>query len=209
MIPFRYEEGIPIFTNNQIDDYGFPEHWGFEIYQVIDNRDTIALKTDYKMEQSYYKRPIHRYDRKARFQTILGQLLGDKGKVPAHVLTIVGAYLKPGDEWNQVRRILKHYRLRIYYNRIPYIIQQLTKINSSPKIHADQYRSILQDFDRFCFLYENEKTQFKRTYFPNMRFMALKLIEKNGIVLNYPIPSARTNRKQKELNEIWNWFISQ
>jgi hypothetical protein len=39
--------------------------------------------------------------------------------------------------------------------------------------------------------------------------MALKLIEKHGIELNYPIPFTRTNRKRKDLEFIWQWFLDQ
>ncbi|MEG3883803.1 hypothetical protein QT971_06285 [Microcoleus sp. herbarium19] len=208
MQPLRYENGIPIFSSTQIDDYGFPENWGFIYYEIIENRDTTTFATDYKLEQSYYKRPIHRYNRKQRFKNVIGQLMGDRGKVPDNIVSIVGFYLQPGDRWNEVRRVLKSFQWRIYYNRIPYIIQQLTKMNSTNKIHIDQYTNVMEDFDHFCFLFEKHKSELGRKYFPNMRFIALKLIEKNGIQLNYPIPVTRTVRKQKELDSLWDWFIN-
>jgi hypothetical protein len=210
MIPFRFDDdNVPCFTNHQIDDYGFPENWGYEVYRIIENRDTNYMTTDYKMESSYYKRPVHRYSRRQRFVNVLHQLLGDKGKVPEWVVSIVKTYLKPGDIWNHTRSILKHYKLRIYYNRIPYIVHQITKTNSSKPVHVNQYENVMADFDRFCYLYDQHKNIFKRTYFPNMRFMALKLIEKHGIELNYPIPFTRTNRKRKDLEFIWQWFLNQ
>lgn len=211
MIPIRYDEdGVPVFTNDQIDDYGLPEHWGFELlYRVVENRDTMKMVTDYKMESEYYRRPIHRYCRRHRFTSVLLQLLGDKGKVPDWVVDIVKTYLKPGDIWNHTRNILKHYKLRLYYNRIPYIVQQITKTNSAKPIHSDQYQAVMIDFDKFCYFFDNHKHALKRTYFPNMRFIALKLIEKNGIQLNYDIPLTRTMRKRKDLEFIWNWFLQQ
>lgn len=210
MIPIRFDEdGVAVFTNHQVDDYGFPEHWGFETYRIVENRDTVNMATDYKMEMGYYRRPIHRYCRKQRFTSTLHQLLGDKGKVPDWVVAIVKTYLKPGDMWNHTRNILKHYKLRLYYNRIPYIVQQITKTNSAKPVHSDQYRAVMADFDRFCYLFDNHKHSFKRKYFPNMRFMALKLIERHGIELNYSIPLTRTMRKRKDLEFIWNWFLQQ
>ena len=209
MLPIRYDpDGAAIFTSNQIDDYGFPEYWGFEVYRVVENRDTTTFTTDYKLEQSYYKRPIHRYCRKTRFLTVLHHLLGDKGKVPEHIVTIIKTYIQPGDVWNQVRRMLKHFKLSIYYNRIPYIIQQITQQNSSKQVSADQYRDIISDFDRFCSWFEQRKHEFERSYFPNMRFIALKLVQLHGVELNYDIPLVRTQRKLKQLEFIWNLFIN-
>lgn len=54
MKPIRIDEdGIPIFTNVQVDDYGFPEHWGFDRYHIIESREGNFV-TDYKMEQERY-----------------------------------------------------------------------------------------------------------------------------------------------------------
>jgi hypothetical protein len=66
MIPLRWEGQTAIFTSHQIEDYGLPEEWGYHQYEVIDDRSTIHFTTDYKLEQSYYKRPIHRYNRLER-----------------------------------------------------------------------------------------------------------------------------------------------
>lgn len=209
MQPFRIDlDGVPLFTSNQIDDYGFPEHWGFEVYRIVENRDSVVMTTDFKLEQSYYKRPIHRYCRKKRFMTTLHKLLGDKGKVPEHIIQIIQTYIQPGDLWNQIRAMLKHFKCSIYYNRIPYIINRMTRVNSVPPVSADQYREMAAEFDRFCYWFDQNKHQFDRTYFPNMRFIALKLIQAQGIELNYPIPFARTKRKLKQLEFIWNLFIN-
>jgi hypothetical protein len=209
MIPVRYDpDGAAVFTCTQVDDYGFPEHWGFDVYRIVENRDTIRMTTDYKMETEYYKRPIHRYCRKQRFQSVFYQLLGDKGKVPDWIVGIVRTYLKPGDVWNHTRSILKHYKLRLYYNRIPFIIQQITKTNSTKPVHVEKYKQVMDAFDRFCCLYDQHKHMFDRKYFPNMRYMALKFIEHYGIELNYTIPLTRTMRKRKDLEIIWEWFIN-
>lgn len=209
MKPIRLDpDQVPVFTSDQIDDYGLPEEWGFETYRIVENRDTMTFTTDFKLEQTYYKRPIHRYCRKKRFLSTLYQLLGDKGKVPPHVIAVIQTYWKPGDNWNQIRKMLKHYKLSMYYNRIPYIVQQLSQQNSVNKISADQYRDIIADFDRFCFWFDQNKEHLDRRYFPNMRFIALKLIHGHGVTFNYPIPLARTRRKLKQLEHIWNLFIN-
>jgi len=210
MQPFRIDEdGFPCFTQNQIDDYGFPEHWGFDCYRIIENRETQSFVTDFKLEQSYYKRPIHRYNRRQRFETTLQQLLGEKGKVPDHIIAIIKHYIvKEKDIWDQVRAILKHYRLRIYYNRIPFIIE---KCLATPSVQwsksSEQYRAMMQDFDKICFLFDQHKHLLQRKYFPNMRFIALKLMALHGITLQYNIPLTRTVRKRKDLEQIWNIFV--
>ena len=211
MQPFRIDQdGFPCFTQGQIDDYGFPEHWGFDHYRIIENRDTQTYQMDFKLEQSYYKRPIHRYNRRQRFETTLQHLLGEKGKVPDHIITIIKHHLVPHkDVWNQIRAMLKHFRLRIYYNRIPYIIEKClaTKSVSWSKSN-EQYRAMMHDFDKICFLFDQHKHLFHRKYFPNMRFIALKLMQLHGVQLHYHIPLTRTIRKRKDLEQIWNIFIS-
>ena len=210
MQPFRIDQDqIPCFTSQQVDDYGFPEHWGYEVYRIIENRDCQNYVTDFKLEQSYYKRPIHRYNRRQRFETTLQQLLGEKGKVPDHIITVIQHHLNPNKNlWDQVRAMLKHYKLRIYYNRIPYIIQKCTQKQPVQWSKSnDQYRAMMEDFDKICFIFDQQKHQFQRKYFPNMRFIALKLMELHGITLTYPIPLTRTLRKRKDLEMIWNIFI--
>jgi len=210
MNPVRIEQGIPIFSSSQVDQYGFPEWYGYEVYQIVETRDCIPMVTDFKMESHYYKRPIHRYCRRKRFQNVLAQLLNDKGKVPFTVVEMVREEMFPNRElWDEIRTVLKKHKLRIYYNRIPYIIQQLKKISSTSPVHIDQYQAIMKDFDKFCFLFDQQKHEINRSYFPNMRFIALKLIERYGIVFNYEIPFTRTLRKRKDLEQIWLWFIMQ
>lgn len=205
MIPIRYEGETAIFTNHQVDDYGLPDEWGFEDYLVIEDRSTMNFATDFKLEQSYYKRPVHRYSRLERFETTLQQLMGEKGKVPDHVMTIVSWYVKESpDMWNAVRKVLKHFKWRLYYNRIPYIVHQLTQ---KPSVNwsrtYDQYQAIIADFQKLCYLFDQKKELLQRKYFPNMRFIALKLLEKHGVTFEYPIPLTRTSRKLKDLEYIW------
>lgn len=205
MLPVDYRsDGTPVFTKDQVDDYGLPEEWGFLFYEVIESKQFAA---EYNHNTRCWGRPIHRYNRRQRFYNTLLQLLGDRGSVPLHVLTLVKTYVKPSqDMWNAIRRVLKHFGFRIYYNRIPYIIKQLTQTNSTQKIVSDQYYNIMNEFGTFCFWYELNKHGFNRKYFPNMRFLALKFAKKHGVNFNYDIPLTRTSRKQKELEDIWNSF---
>lgn len=206
MIPVSYDRLVPVFTSHQIDIYGLPTDWGYEQFQVID--DGPAHVMDYDMEVQYRgnSRPIHRYNRRQRFLCTLQQLCGDRGKVPDHILTLVNTYVvRTGDVFQNVRKILKHYGMRIYYNRIPFILQAIG-LSKSPKPTNQQYRDIMVEYDRFHEWFMNRRTGLRRYYFPSMRFLALKWLHQFSIELPYRIPLARTNRKEKELEEIWTLF---
>ena len=203
MKPIRIDDdGIPLFTNLQIDDYGFPEYWGFEKYRVIESREGNFV-SDHTLEHERDFRKIHRYCRMSRFKTCLLHLLGERGKIPAHVTTMVKAYLKPDstDKWNDTRRILKAYKQRRYYDMIPLILKNLNYGRLFKAVTPEQYNNIMIDFMFLSTKFEETKTT--RRYFPNIRFIVLKLLEEHGVEQNYPIPLARTTRKLKSLNELW------
>lgn len=203
MKPFRVDfDGVPLFTNLQIDDYGMPEFWGYEVYRVIESRESIFV-SDYKMEQERYLQKKHRYNREARFKVCLLNLLGERGKIPEMVLSMVRSSLKPEslDKWNDTRRILKHYKQRKYYDNIPTILRLLKYERLFQPINSEKLQEIMNDYR---FLSQRFETIKKTRYFPNIRFMVFKLLEHHQIKPNYPIPFARTHRKLKSLNQIWN-----
>ena len=208
MQPFKIDsDGVPCFTTNDIDDYGFPELYGYETYRVIDSRDK-PMVTDFKMEHQYDLRPIHRYDRIARFKSTLFNIIGERGTVPDHIITMVSQYIgTTADPWNDCRRILKHYKQRIYYNRIPYIINRL-KLGSGYKvIGSTVIDEMINKFKSISDKFERTKLELKRRYFPNIRFIVLKLLEHFNIATDYLVPLVRTARKNKSLNLLWNELI--
>jgi hypothetical protein len=197
-------DGVPVFTNLQIDDYGMPEHWGFDIYRVVESREA-NLVTDYKMEQEMYFRKIHRYSRIARFKVCLFNILGDRGIIPPHILVMVKTYLKPDskDKWNDTRKLLKHYQQRKYYDQIPSILKCLKYGRCFPTLNSLQFESIINDFMFLSDKFDRTKQDYDRRYFPNIRFIVLKLLESHEIKPIYPIPLVRTSRKMKSLQELW------
>ena len=208
MQPFKIDsDGVPCFTTNNIDDYGFPELYGYETYRVIDSRDK-PMVTDFKMEHQYDLRPIHRYDRIARFKSTLFNIIGERGTVPDHIITMVSQYIgTTADPWNDCRRILKHYKQRIYYNRIPYIINRL-KLGSGYKVIGSiVIDEMINKFKSISDKFERTKLELKRRYFPNIRFIVLKLLEHFNIATDYLVPLVRTARKNKSLNLLWNELI--
>jgi hypothetical protein len=114
MNPIRYDNEIPVFTTRDIDDYGFPEIYGYEKYIVVESRE-LNLVTDYKMEQEREFKSIHRYSRLARFKSTLYQLLGERGQVAPQTYSIIQTYLKPTSQnkWNDTRKLLKHFKLKV------------------------------------------------------------------------------------------------
>jgi len=209
MLPLRIDpDGTPVFTNLQIDDYGLPEHWGYNKYIVTQSREAVFV-TDFKMEQERFFKKTHRYCRTSRFKTCLLNLLGERGKIPAHVLSMVKTYLKPNsiDKWNDTRKILKAFKQRRYYDNIPMILKHLNYGRLFKAITSETLEAIVNDFKALSTKFEETKTT--RRYFPNIRFIVLKLLQLHGVTQNYPIPFARTCRKLKSLTTLWTNLCDQ
>jgi hypothetical protein len=166
---------------------------------------------DYDDEQGRDWVKIHRYSRRARFRSTLYQLLDMRGIIPLAELQIIRRGLRlykisRAKIWNQVRGLLKGARLQRHYNRIPAFIKFSTGLY--PKITGEMIDLIFRDFDRMHTQFNNELAgRWKRAYFPNLRFVALKLIQKHGKgVFPYNVPLLRTMRKQKYLNILFEEF---
>ena len=207
MKPIRYEGDVAVFSNLDIDDYGTPELYGFENYIVVESREA-QLVTDYKIEHSYDLTPIHRYSRLARFKTTLLRLVGEKTKIPDYIIVACKTYLKPDskDLWNDTRKILKCYKWSKYYDFIPAILCKLGYCRML-KISSAQIELILNDFKLLVENFEQNKHLYKRRYFPNIRFIVLKLLEYHNCLHDYPIPFVRTERKLQSLSLLWNELI--
>jgi hypothetical protein len=207
MKPLRFEYDIPVFCSNDINDYGMPEHHGYLKYIVVESREA-NLVTDYKMEHAYDLIPIHRYSRLARFKSTLLKLLGEKTKIPQHVIETCKLNLEKDDPdiWNATRKILKTNKWSMYYDFIPAI---LSKLNYYPmfKISSQKFEEIINNYKTLCAKFDQTKHLFKRRYFPNIRFVVLKLLELHGCLHKYPIPFVRTERKMQALSLLWDKLV--
>ena len=205
MKPVRYEGKTAVFTTRDIDDYGMPELYGYDEYIVVESRE-LNVATDYKFEQDREWKTIHRYSRLARFKKTFLNLLGERGSIPQPVLTIVSTYMPPDsvDKWNDVRKILKHYKQRNYYDNIPMILFKLGYGRCFPQLTGEQINGITNDFKHISTKYEQIKNSHNRRYFPNIRYIVLKLLELHGYTPKYAIPFIRTHRKRKALTSIWS-----
>lgn len=193
MFPHSIRNGVPVFLKSDCDVYGLPFHHGYDDYLVVD--DVVEYVMDYKMGLERHLRPIHRYDRKERFIFILAQLLGLRGDVSTATVRMC----KGCKSWEDVRKVLKREGKSKMYNRIPYIMKCL---GLPPKIilkvDNELFRQMVDDFvlvqNKFKFL-ENRK------YFPSLRFIAVKIIESYGGIVDFNF--IRTKRKLKELDADW------
>jgi len=146
-------------------------------------------------------RPIHRYNRLERFKNTLDQLLGCRGNVSDDVMELMeGVQVN----WENIRRVLKQNKLPKLYNQIPLIIRKLGFGNCIEFENFHQsYIEILKEFNQIHYNF-NQLQNCNRRYFPNLRFVALKLIEKYGGKFLFDIPFIRTKRKYKILETIIN-----
>jgi hypothetical protein len=90
--PIRIDpDFVPVYTSSQIKLFGLPDYWGMTCYRVVELREDAApFVTDFKMEQERGRmRPIHRYSRVERFESVLYQLIGCRGKVPKSIVNLI------------------------------------------------------------------------------------------------------------------------
>lgn len=162
------------------------------------------LENCWDVFDSGIKRPVHRYCRLERFRGVLNELIGMSGKVKQEVVDelefLLGYdHLDSKTVWNVIREWLKSRGLRKYYNRIPQIIFRL----GYPVLEGysvEKYWWILEDFEKMHKKFEKKKGV---VYFPNLRFISFKLMEKYGIRYTFHVPMVRTKRKQLRLDILW------
>lgn len=153
----------------------------------------------------------HRYSRKARFKSVVLQLVGASGETPDNVVKIIHQNLKPTVKsskiWNRIWKLLKKNNFKGYYNRMPQLIKLTTGVKPMG-VSYEAIQNILQDFDNFHYKFNNHLAEkWSRKYFPNLRFVALKLLSQHGITFPYKVPLVRTVRKKKYLESLYSEFF--
>lgn len=216
MVPlYKDDEGVPVFSVNQVDDYGCPSLHGYTRFIVIESPMYTSTVPVYKKPQ----RPTHRYNRCDRFQKVLGQLMGFKLNISKKVLNSdkwveMCEVLAKRDTpccWKYARKILKQYKFSVYYNRIPAILAFVDNYKVKDNRHLVSY--ILRDFEKMHNSFSLFKDVFKRKYFFNLRFVALALMYQYGASNPYCIPLTITKQKAialcKDFNFLWCFINSQ
>ena len=205
------DHGIPVFCLSDINKYGIPSLYGIEEYLCRDDpMESCPFVLDYNGEQERRGalRPIHRYNRDQRFVGIIKKFLGGSiisGKnIDIFNLIVMEVAIEAiWDKelvWNSIRKILKYMGYSRFYDNIPVILEM---VGYEFKI---KYKGVIFDeiFNDFKKLVAGFNTIIgPRKYMINFRFIALKLMERHGVIFEYYIPKIQTCRKIKEFEDLW------
>lgn len=196
------QEGIPYFSTRQLS-WAKPEDYGFDVYEVVESSATFALS--WAEENSLPKRrPVHRYNRLERFRLVLNQLmLAQSACIPCYIMDKIPKLPKDCDLWEEMRKYLKDMSLRKYYNRIPAILCKLGYCKYTLYRNSTAYADILDDFKDMNCMFQQSRKSLKRVYFPNLRYVCTKLMQKHNVEIPLNIPQARTVKKSVSLDETW------
>ena len=211
-MPYRMvgvEKEVPVFSLRDINLYGKPDLFGVYEYLVLDDpTESCPYVMDYAMERERSGRPIHRYSQTKRFEALVRKFMGGRCKFGAKdclredILFVVDMECSREPEliWNSIRKILKRNGWSRYYDNISSIIEMLgyDKKIVYPK---EILENIYDDFRTLTYLYS--KMALDRKYMINFRFVALKLMERHGVVFEYLIPKLQTKSKVEEFELIW------
>ena len=99
-----------------------------------------------------------------------------------------------------VRRVLKKHGYKGYYNRIPSILKRFGLGVCFCDYQAVE--SILREFGRISRKFD-VMVWVGRKYFPNLRWVALKMLELVGAKHEYRVPMILTKRKERVMEDIW------
>lgn len=196
-----------------VKEYEFTPTWKGCLVAGQTDADQHPFAYEYadEIKAGIYK--IHRYSRFDRFRFLMYRLIGVGGgmPVPDEVLVIVREDMKNYVDsrmkiWNTVRKILKARGMRKYYNHIPEIIGKVKGWYPEGVAKLD-VPVLLLEFQRMSAKFdEGLRKKWGVKYFPNLRFVALKLIEKHGVTYPYHTPLVRTMSKKVYLNKMYEDF---
>lgn len=89
---------------------------------------------------------------------------------------------------------------------IPSILNRLGRRRE--RIEFWRVEKVIEKFKTMSFKFDSIKSSLDtRIYFPNLRYIALRLLEESGIVFNFDIPKIRTKRKLKVMEEIYGLIV--
>ena len=202
-------EGLPQFSTRQLS-WAQPEDFGWLVYEVIERPAPFALSWAQE-QQCPKRRPTHKYNRFERFRVVLGQLMLGAGEVPEYVLATVPKLERDGDMWEQLRVVLKGAGLRRYHNRIPGILCSLGYCNLGGDAgSARKYAAILQDFDTLTRVFSAKHSALNRVYFPSLRYICTRLMQRHAVRMPLQIPRARTSKKRAALDATFDlmWLLA-
>lgn len=109
--------------------------------------------------------------------------------------------------YNIIRKILKRLGYSKFYNRIQNIIHSLG-FNYSIILRNVGYEKIENDFVSLSYKFDQWKQNQKRKYFPSIKFICFKLMQKYSAEFQYYIPIIRTKKKIQLLEQLWNELLN-
>lgn len=203
------DHGTPVFSLRDINLYGQPHLFGVDEYLVLDDpTESCPFVLDYKEERARRGalRPIHRYSQDKRFELLLRKFLGGRCseiKNEDLFLTVaMGCNWDKDHIWNSVRKILKENGWSRYYDNIPSILHKIGYEYKIISPNAAVVDEIMNDFKKISHGFGRKKIG-TRKYMINFRFVALKLLERYGVVFEYHVPKLQTARKYEEFEKVW------
>lgn len=202
------EGETPCFRRVDVDMFGLPHYYGVENYFVISTEDDISPQvTDWGMEQERRGalRPIHRYSRVSRFRALMYDLMGHRN-IPREVIECLNEYgFERGDDeiYESIREVFKVFGYRKYYNSIPSLIMRLRGDSLDLFFNWQIVEKVNEDFQRMSDRFDKEY-EGSRVYFPNLRYVALNLMELNGIEFGFNMKKIRTPRKVGVMENIFD-----
>jgi len=111
----------------------------------------------------------------------------------------------PRDQiWDKMRALLKQANLPKFYNRIPSILGLANYDKGGCKIDYHIYNQIISDFEKMHKIFPKIKSQFNRSYFPSLRYVAYRLMTKHNVTPDWKITTMKTEHKKQALDKIYN-----
>jgi hypothetical protein len=202
------EGETPCFRRVDVDMFGLPHYYGVENYFVISTEDDISPHvTDWVMEKERRGalRPPHRYSRVSRFRALLYDLMGHRN-IPDEILECLNEYgFEKGDDeiYESIREVFKVFGYRKYYNSIPSLIMRLRGQPLANLFDWKIIEMVNNDFQRMSNRFDNQY-EGSRLYFPNLRYVALNLLELNGVQFGFRMKKIRTPRKVGVMENIFD-----
>jgi len=218
------ENGIS-FTNEEKDEFllsaGKAEDSESQTTPTVNEESGIhdtCFEYDWQPESPQYEyswkdihhtnlRKPHLYDRKYRFKWCFYHLISAMGKTPPDNImedlkTKFDKKVQGRRAYQVIYKYLKQNKLSIYYMSIPYIIQRLggTRFN----ISSEKTRDIINQFNKFHYIFEKFKNKYSRIRFPKMLYISLRLLNEHGIEPPYRIPLTRTAKRRIKLEPLYN-----
>lgn len=207
--PISYFNNIPQYSVFDVELFGTPDIYGIKDFFVLDELvidDKIVLKEEDYDKPSKRERPIHHYSREQRFKWTLRVLLGgSRDSIPLNVLTCFqrgDINWDPFKIWKSIRNALKLNGYVKYYNRIPEILRWHYYSHTIIIPKTINYEEMYTSFKKMHYNF-SKITWEKRKYFPNLRYIVLRMLKERGVIFQYHIPLLHTKSKLPILNSVW------